>query len=122
MAWLNDGDLGSPVHVRGSMAHLNLVKIHPWADGNGRTSRSLFTLVFVRDALLPAEFSSIEEWLGRGQNTYAYYQVLEEVGGAEWSPGTGHPSVDQVLPARPPHPGATGPAAGRPAGAAPGVN
>lgn len=86
VAWLNDGDLDSPVHVRASMAHLNLVKIHPWSDGNGRTSRSLSTLVFARDALLPAEFSSIEEWLGRGQNTYAYYQVLEEVGGAEWSP------------------------------------
>lgn len=30
---------------------------------------------------MPPEFSSIEEWLGRGQNTYAYYQVLEDVGG-----------------------------------------
>lgn len=86
VAWLNEGDLNSPVHVRASMAHLNLVKIHPWADGNGRMSRALSTLVFAREAVMPAEFSSIEEWLGRGQNTYAYYQVLEEVGGPEWSP------------------------------------
>ncbi|MEV0617240.1 Fic family protein [Nonomuraea sp. NPDC050404] len=84
--WLNEGDLDCPVHVRASMAHLNLVKIHPWADGNGRMSRALSTLVFAREAAIPAEFSSIEEWLGRGQNTYAYYQVLEEVGGPEWSP------------------------------------
>lgn len=84
--WLNEGDLDSPVHVRASMAHLNLVKIHPWADGNGRMSRALSTLVFAREALLPPEFCSIEEWLGRGQNTYAYYQILGEVGDAAWSP------------------------------------
>ncbi|MBF8192179.1 Fic family protein [Nonomuraea sp. K274] len=84
--WLNEGDLDVPVHVRASMAHLNLVKIHPWADGNGRMSRALSTLVFAREAMLPPEFCSIEEWLGRGQNTYAYYQILGRVGGPEWSP------------------------------------
>ncbi|MEK8170898.1 Fic family protein [Streptomyces sp. M19] len=84
--WLNEGDLDAPVHVRASMAHLNLVKIHPWKDGNGRMSRALSTLVFSREALMPPEFSSIEEWLGRGQNTYAYYQILEDVGGPHWSP------------------------------------
>ncbi|MEV5551831.1 Fic family protein [Streptomyces sp. NPDC052309] len=84
--WLNEGDLEAPVHVRASMAHLNLVKIHPWKDGNGRMSRALSTLVFSREALMPPELSSIEEWLGRGQNTYAYYQVLEDVGGPHWSP------------------------------------
>ncbi|MFD5624498.1 Fic family protein [Streptomyces yangpuensis] len=84
--WLNEGDLDAPVPVRASMAHLNLVKIHPWADGNGRTSRSLSTLVFSREDLMPPEFSSIEEWLGRAQNTYRYYDVLKEVGGEVWSP------------------------------------
>lgn len=84
--WLNEGDLDAPVHVRASMAHLNLVNIHPWKDGNGRMSRALSTLVFSREALMPPEFCSIEEWLGRGQNTYAYYQVLKEVGGPRWSP------------------------------------
>ncbi|GAA2204034.1 hypothetical protein GCM10009850_001440 [Nonomuraea monospora] len=84
--WLNEGDLDAPAHVRASMAHLNLVKIHPWADGNGRMSRALSTLVFAREVLIPPEFSSIEEWLGRGQNTYAYYQVLKKVGGPKWSP------------------------------------
>lgn len=86
VAWLNEGDLDSPVHVRASMAHLNLVKIHPWADGNGRTSRALSTLVFSREALMPSEFSSIEEWLGHGQNTYRYYDMLKDVGGEVWSP------------------------------------
>ncbi|MCX4784230.1 Fic family protein [Streptomyces sp. NBC_01264] len=85
--WLNDGDLDAPVHVRASMAHLNLVNIHPWKDGNGRMSRSLSTLVFAREALMPPEFSSIEEWLGYGRNTYGYYNVLQQVGGPRWEPG-----------------------------------
>jgi Fic family protein len=84
--WLNHGDLDAPVHVRASMAHLNLVKIHPWHDGNGRMSRALSTLVFSREALMPPEFSSIEEWLGYPDHTYAYYDVLKEVGGPVWSP------------------------------------
>lgn len=92
--WLNDGDLEQPVHVRASMAHLNLGNIHPWSDGNGRMSRALSTLVFARDGVVPPEFSSIEEWLGRGQNTYAYYQVLQRVGGPSWEPGRDtHPWV-----------------------------
>ncbi|MEU5584465.1 Fic family protein [Streptomyces chrestomyceticus] len=86
--WLNHGDVDAPVHVRASMAHLNLVNIHPWKDGNGRMSRAVSTLVFAReaDSLLPPEFSSIEEWLGRGQNTYGYYRVLQQVGGPTWTP------------------------------------
>ncbi len=87
IAWLNEGDLDASVPVRASMAHLSLVKIHPWADGNGRMSRVLSTLVFSREALMPAEFSSIEEWLGHGQNTYGYYGVLRETGDPLWSPG-----------------------------------
>ncbi|MER7820267.1 Fic family protein [Streptomyces sp. NPDC096153] len=84
--WLNGGDMDAPVHVRASMAHLNLVNVHPWKDGNGRMSRALSTLVFAREALMPPEFSSIEEWLGRGQNTYGYYRVLQQVGGPSWNP------------------------------------
>ncbi|MEU5786036.1 Fic family protein [Micromonospora lupini] len=68
------------------MAHLNLVKIHPWRDGNGRMSRCLHTLVLARDGVLAPEFSSIEEWLGVGRNTYAYHDALGEVGGPTWQP------------------------------------
>jgi len=86
ISWLNEGDLDAPVQVRASMAHLNLVKIHPWHDGNGRMSRALSTLVFARERLMPPEFSSIEEWLGYPANTVRYYDVLAEVGGPEYSP------------------------------------
>jgi Fic family protein len=73
-----------PVFVRAAMAHLNLVMIHPFRDGNGRMARALQTLVLARERILTPEFSSIEEWLGR--NTGTYYEVLAEVGAGRWSP------------------------------------
>jgi Fic family protein len=82
------GDLSAddetPVMVRAAMAHLNLVMIHPFRDGNGRMSRCLQTLVLARDQILEAQFSSIEEYLGR--NTQSYYRVLQQVGAESWQP------------------------------------
>jgi Fic family protein len=75
VTWLNADDDAHPL-VRAAMAHLNLVSIHPWADGNGRMSRSLQTLLIAREGVLAPEFSSIEAWLGRSGNTWEYYRVL----------------------------------------------
>lgn len=86
VAWLNEGDLETDPLVRAAMAHLNLVKIHPWTDGNGRMSRSLQTLLIAREGVLAPEFSSIEEWLGMPGNTWDYYKVLREVGGPVYTP------------------------------------
>ncbi|HEY3866269.1 MAG TPA: Fic family protein [Solirubrobacteraceae bacterium] len=77
-----DGE--TPVMVRAAMAHLNLVMIHPFRDGNGRMSRCLQTLVLARDQILAPQFSSIEEYLSR--NTQTYYKVLQQVGGERWNP------------------------------------
>lgn len=74
---------GAPL-VRGAMAHLNLVMIHPFSDGNGRMARCLQSLVLARDQVLSPEFNSIEEYLGR--NTQAYYDVLAETGTGGWHP------------------------------------
>ena len=76
-------DDSSPL-VRASMAHLNLVMIHPFRDGNGRMARCLQTLVLARDRIVAPVFSSIEEFLGR--NTQAYYEILEDVGAGAWYP------------------------------------
>lgn len=73
-----------PVLVRAAMAHLNLVMIHPFRDGNGRMARCLQTLVLARDQIVAPVFSSIEEYLGR--NTQDYYDVLAEVGQGTWNP------------------------------------
>jgi Fic family protein len=70
--------------VHAGMAHLNLVMIHPFRDGNGRMARCLQTLVLAREGILSPVFCSIEEYLGR--NTQAYYDVLAAVGAGRWQP------------------------------------
>jgi Fic family protein len=89
-------DSETPVMVKAAMAHLNLVMIHPFRDGNGRMSRCLQTLVLARDQILAPQFSSIEEYLGR--NTQSYYKVLQEVGSESWCPeGDARPWVRYCL-------------------------
>lgn len=79
-----NGDHGSPAMVAAGMAHLNLVMVHPFRDGNGRMGRCLQTLVLARQGILSPEFCSIEEYLGR--NTQPYYDVLAKVGRGSWRP------------------------------------
>ena len=70
--------------VRAAMAHLNLVMIHPWRDGNGRMARAVQTMVLAQDSVLEPTFASIEEWLGR--HTEDYYAVLAATGHGRWQP------------------------------------
>lgn len=73
-----------PHIIRAAMAHLNLVMIHPFRDGNGRMARCLQSLVLARGGVLSPVFMSIEEYLGR--NTQSYYDVLAATGGGSWQP------------------------------------
>lgn len=79
-----NADNETPVMVRAAMAHLNLVLVHPFKDGNGRMARCLQTLVLAREKILAPSFCSIEEYLGR--NTQSYYDILGEVGAGSWQP------------------------------------
>jgi len=83
VASLNESN-SLPIVVRAALAHLNLVMIHPFSDGNGRMARALQTLVLAREGILSSAFSSIEEYLGR--NTQDYYNVLADVGQGAWNP------------------------------------
>jgi Fic family protein len=76
--------VGQDPLVQAAMAHLNLVMIHPFRDGDGRMSRALQTLVLSRQSIAEPAFSSIEEWLG--QNTDDYYRVLAITGQGGWKP------------------------------------
>ncbi|WBQ04263.1 Fic family protein [Kribbella sp. CA-293567] len=75
---------GVDMLVRAAMAHLNLVMIHPFRDGNGRMARALQTLVLSQCGIGEPAFSSIEEWLG--SNTEDYYRVLALTGAGSWQP------------------------------------
>lgn len=77
-------DRDCPPTVHAGMAHLNLVMVHPFRDGNGRMARCLQTLILAREGILSPVFCSIEEYLGR--NTPEYYKVLGEVGAGSWQP------------------------------------
>lgn len=80
---INEPETVPPI-VRAGMAHLNLVMIHPFRDGNGRMARCLQTLILAREGILGPQFCSVEEYLGR--NTLPYYDVLGKVGAGSWHP------------------------------------
>jgi Fic family protein len=72
------------VVVRAAMAHLNVVSVHPFRDGNGRVSRIVQSLVLARAGLASPEFFSIEEYLG--SHTREYYAALREAQGGSYQP------------------------------------
>lgn len=82
--WLEGGDLDAHVVVRAAMAHLHVVSVHPFRDGNGRISRIVQSLVLARGGLLAPEFASIEQYLG--ERTPAYYEILQQTHGRTYDP------------------------------------
>lgn len=56
--------------VNAAMAHLDLVGIHPFVDGNGRTSRLLMNLILMRHGYFPAVILK--------NDRKRYYDVLEK--------------------------------------------
>ncbi len=82
--WLENGDLDAHVVVRAAMAHLHVVSVHPFRDGNGRIARIVQSLVLAREGLVTPELASIEEYLGA--HTRAYYAALQEAQGGRYQP------------------------------------
>jgi Fic family protein len=70
--------------VRAAMAHLNVVSVHPFEDGNGRISRIVQSLVLARQGVASPEFFSIEEYLG--SHTQEYYAALRQAQGGSYQP------------------------------------
>jgi DNA-binding transcriptional ArsR family regulator len=81
---LASGDLDAHPVVRAAMAHLHVISVHPFRDGNGRVSRIVQSLVLARDGLVSPEFGSIEEYLG--ENPPAYYAALQAAHGKRYRP------------------------------------
>ncbi len=78
--WLEHGDLETHVVVRAALAHLQVVSVHPFRDGNGRVSRLVQSLVLARAGILSPSLGSIQPYLAR--NTSAYYDQLQRARGA----------------------------------------
>ena len=70
--WLNSRDSSkamSPVELAGA-AHFRFVNIHPFGDGNGRTSRLLMNYILIKNRCPPLNI--------RFADRYQYYHVLEK--------------------------------------------
>jgi Fic family protein len=67
--WLLGADRTPPL-VRSALLHLNIIAIHPFNDGNGRTARILAAMELVRDGIWSPELISIESYLRRNRNEY----------------------------------------------------
>ncbi len=56
--------------IRSALLHLNIIAIHPFNDGNGRTARILAAMELVRDGIRSPELISVEAYLRRNRDEY----------------------------------------------------
>ncbi len=75
--WVNqqDKDILHPV-LKAGIVHHELVRIHPFIDGNGRVARVLATLVLLLGGYDIRRFFSLEEYYDK--DAVSYYQNLQK--------------------------------------------
>jgi Fic family protein len=76
VAWLNGEEEASAVLTAG-IAQFQLVHIHPFLDGNGRTARLLSTLCLYRSGYDFKRLFTISEYYDRDRS--AYYRAIQSV-------------------------------------------
>jgi len=74
LAWAN-GDSGEPALIKAGLAHLWLVTLHPFDDGNGRIARAVGDLFLARADGSAQRFYSLSAQIQRERK--AYYDILE---------------------------------------------
>jgi Fic family protein len=81
-SWLNSLE-GKQHHsvLRAGVTHYELVRIHPFTDGNGRSSRAMAMLTLYLEGYDVKRFFSLEEYFDR--NAPDYYGALQSVGEGE---------------------------------------
>lgn len=69
----------SDIHpvLKAGVVHYELVRIHPFVDGNGRVARALSTLILFQDGYDIRKFFSLEEYFD--SNAGVYYSALQSV-------------------------------------------
>lgn len=80
--WLNsrEGKAHHPI-LRAGITHYELVRIHPFTDGNGRAARSLALLLLYLEGYDVKRFFSLEQYYD--ENPVEYYQALQAVSNNE---------------------------------------
>ena len=81
-AWVNS-ESGRAHHsvLRAGITHYELVRIHPFVDGNGRTARAMATLILYGEGYDVKRFFSLEEYFDN--DALRYYEALASVGEGE---------------------------------------
>lgn len=74
LAWANEPG-GEPALIKAGLAHLWLVTLHPFDDGNGRIARAVGDLFLARADGSPQRFYSLSAQIQRERKDY--YAVLE---------------------------------------------
>ena len=76
--WLNSSE-GKEVHplLRAGLLHYELVRIHPFTDGNGRTARAMALLLLFLEGYEVKRFFALEEYYD--SHPEEYYQALQSV-------------------------------------------
>jgi Fic family protein len=79
LQWLNlSSDDDMHVVLKAGIAHYEIVRIHPFLDGNGRVARAAATLVLFKAGYDIKRFFSLEEHYDR--EPVSYYDALQSVG------------------------------------------
>ena len=71
-----DEDDINPVLKSGAV-HFELVRIHPFIDGNGRMARAIATLILYKEGYDIRKFFSLEEYFDK--DAASYYEALQSV-------------------------------------------
>lgn len=82
--WLRDGCGGEPAPIAAALAHLELVAIHPFNDGNGRTARALARLLLLRGGYALEGLVSLDAYLDHDRR--AYFQAIRDANGVRYAP------------------------------------
>ena len=70
--------------IKAGIAHYELVRIHPFLDGNGRVARSIATLILYSEGYDIRRFFSLEEYYDKDPLTY--YEHLQKAGSGDLTP------------------------------------
>lgn len=74
--WINKSDTDIHPILKAAIAHHELVRIHPFIDGNGRVGRALSTLILFLEKYDIRQFFSLEEYYDKDAVTY--YEHLQK--------------------------------------------
>ncbi len=81
LEWLNGGADEPHAVIAAGVTHYEIVRVHPFLDGNGRVARALATLVLFLYHYDVKRFFALEEYYDR--EPMHYYEALQAVGKAD---------------------------------------